>query len=1647
MQPRFKRSHLLAALLTFVATAAGLSRSASAASDVCYKGGPALANFKLNGNTFLDGTSIVLTKAVGSQSGSAMYQTKFAATADFHIQMKVRITTPAGGSPADGMAFVMHNDPSGASTIGGLGGGVGYDGIPTAVVVEFDTYVNAWDPAGPHIAITRQGQANHNATANAGLPKVLFSALNPPVDPVNGTPFNIWIDYASAQTKLSVYVSTAATKPATAALTATLNLVSELGSSFYMGYTSSTGGAWSKHEFLELYATDTGATATSSCCDADADCQGSSAGAVCDTFKHVCGTCTTSNTSQCAGATTACNVSASHNVCTTPCTGNYGAGGAAACPSANYPSCRSAGAAAGSCTACGGDYGASGSNLCGVGAPYCSGSNGYCGLCTVNADCTSAGVTHSGTLCNTTTGRCVSACTSDTDCGPLNVCLAAACAAKQPNGAAIPGGTCTAPLGARACLSGVCSTANNTCGYGNGTGSSCTAANAATVCQSGACSTAGVCIPAASGACWVDGECAAGSYCARNTFMCTPKLGAGTAIPSDGLHNGTCTPSNAAAVCLTSTCNATSNTCAAANGTPCSTGAQCTSAICGSNGVCGASNGTAGCTGANAATYCQSGACSSAGVCVPAASGSCYVDADCGAGTFCRRDNFSCVPLLNPGVAIPDDGLHGGVCTVPVATAVCATGVCNPTTNTCAAGLGAACANPAGCAVNICGANGLCGYSDGSGPCTGASASTVCQSAVCSTAGTCIPAASGSCWVDADCTDSQFCARNSFLCTPKRVPGSALPADGLHEAGCASAAAVCASGLCNATSQTCAGGLGTACASTSQCTTNVCGANGECGFATGEGPCTGSDAATICQSGRCSAAGVCAPAPAGGCWVDADCASGQYCRTDTLTCTGLLPAGTELPNDRLHDGVCSPALATAVCADGACNPTTNTCARATGLACAQAMDCAIGVCTAGVCGLPAGAGPCTSGNATAVCAGGACSTSSSACLDGPGRCWVDADCANDSFCDRTTRVCAQRLSAGSPLPNDGLHDGACTDALAAAVCTGGLCNGLTQTCGGPAGATCAAVADCANNVCGSNAKCGYPSGTGACTAGSAVTVCQSGTCGANSSLCVPADAGGCARDGDCADGQYCDASTLHCAARLAAGATLPTDDAHKTCTDGRNTACASGLCNAVAGTCGAPVGQACNAAGACAGNVCGRNQLCGLADGQPGCTAGTTAVCQSGVCAAGGVCGALGCAADADCPASAFCDGTAGLCRAKLAVGQPIPNDGLPGHQGVCTDGGAAALCASGVCNARTNACADRNGASCATGADCSQDACGSNGKCGLADGQAGCTQQTAAACQSGLCSAAGQKCLPSGGGRCAVDADCAAGTYCDGSTLTCTAKLANGAALPTDALHEGGCLPGNAQAVCASGQCNATTGTCGAPVGAACSGAAQCAAGVCAANGRCGLADGSGTCATGTATTMCQSGMCDSSLRLCRPSGAGRCLADAECAAGTYCARATLTCAPKLGSGSALPKDDVHPGTCATSGAASVCSSGTCNAVANTCALPNGSACTTAAQCTSNACGPDGLCGLPDGSVCAVASACRTSACTNGFCGVTAPPPAPPAGNTIGGSGGCGYAGRPGSGFWTLLATAGALLITRRRRLLRARRRAQRTGPRPTPA
>jgi uncharacterized repeat protein (TIGR01451 family) len=174
---------------------------------------PYFPNFNSTTNLVLNGTAtatkngvLQLTTSAPSQVGSAWYSVLQPVAGGFSTTFTFRIFNPSE-LPADGIAFVIQNSPAGTSVLGVGGGGIGYQGIPNSLAIEFDTFQNPWDPNANHIAIqscgTNANSADHTATypeSKTPCEIAIASELSElPVNLSDGKVHTVRIDYSLTQ--------------------------------------------------------------------------------------------------------------------------------------------------------------------------------------------------------------------------------------------------------------------------------------------------------------------------------------------------------------------------------------------------------------------------------------------------------------------------------------------------------------------------------------------------------------------------------------------------------------------------------------------------------------------------------------------------------------------------------------------------------------------------------------------------------------------------------------------------------------------------------------------------------------------------------------------------------------------------------------------------------------------------------------------------------------------------------------------------------------------------------------------------------------------------------------------------------------------------------------------------------------------------------------------------------------------------------------------------------------------------------------------------------------------------------------------------------------------------------------------------------
>ena len=231
--------------------AGGVSAQAQA---VNYDGFADTAGLTLNGWAGVvetqDGHVLRLTPASGNSAGSVFSSVQVDARS-FSTAFSFRITEPGGivfdmndEAGADGIVFVVQRI---SNSIGGIGQGIGYDGIGNSLGVEFDTWGNAAnnDPSQSHVGIVTNGSVNH---VRGGVPLPTANVTDPELD--DGDRWWAWIDYDG--TTLEVRLALDPARPAEPLLAEAIDLPGLLGqATAFVGFTSATGAAWANHDVID----------------------------------------------------------------------------------------------------------------------------------------------------------------------------------------------------------------------------------------------------------------------------------------------------------------------------------------------------------------------------------------------------------------------------------------------------------------------------------------------------------------------------------------------------------------------------------------------------------------------------------------------------------------------------------------------------------------------------------------------------------------------------------------------------------------------------------------------------------------------------------------------------------------------------------------------------------------------------------------------------------------------------------------------------------------------------------------------------------------------------------------------------------------------------------------------------------------------------------------------------------------------------------------------------------------------------------------------------------------------------------------------------------------------------------------------------
>lgn len=236
---------------TVLGTSLYLFGSAQAAT-ITYADFSSVSGLTLNGTAAQAGNALRVTPANFSQAGSVFSTSAITlgANVSFSTAFQFRFTNAGGscdgqGCGADGLVFVVQTN---SNSVGGLGGGIGYAGVPNSVGIEFDTWNNGGidGNSSNHVGIDVGGNVDSVVRAEV------------PTDMNNGDIWSVWIDYNGATQLLEVRMSTSGVRPGSAILSLNRDLAADLGSNnAFVGFSSGTGAAFANHDVLNWTFVDT----------------------------------------------------------------------------------------------------------------------------------------------------------------------------------------------------------------------------------------------------------------------------------------------------------------------------------------------------------------------------------------------------------------------------------------------------------------------------------------------------------------------------------------------------------------------------------------------------------------------------------------------------------------------------------------------------------------------------------------------------------------------------------------------------------------------------------------------------------------------------------------------------------------------------------------------------------------------------------------------------------------------------------------------------------------------------------------------------------------------------------------------------------------------------------------------------------------------------------------------------------------------------------------------------------------------------------------------------------------------------------------------------------------------------------------------
>ncbi len=224
-------------------------------------GAEPVSNFAFNGNAAYDNDTLVMHPQTSYLEGSVWYNKLMPINIGFVSEFKFRMTRNDNiqnviedpGAAEGGLAFVIQNSSSMA--LGETDFGIGYQGIPNGIAIEFDTYKNDEDsyndqndPSDGHIAV--MGMSGGALLSHHDAQKT-FANVELKDD---STVYHCKVKYDGVQQKLTIYFAEdGQALKEVISLTIDLSLSIDLKDDAwaYLGFTAANGSVAQTHDIFD----------------------------------------------------------------------------------------------------------------------------------------------------------------------------------------------------------------------------------------------------------------------------------------------------------------------------------------------------------------------------------------------------------------------------------------------------------------------------------------------------------------------------------------------------------------------------------------------------------------------------------------------------------------------------------------------------------------------------------------------------------------------------------------------------------------------------------------------------------------------------------------------------------------------------------------------------------------------------------------------------------------------------------------------------------------------------------------------------------------------------------------------------------------------------------------------------------------------------------------------------------------------------------------------------------------------------------------------------------------------------------------------------------------------------------------------------